>query len=75
MSFNKKEYDKEYQRAHREQANARKKKWKERHPEKAKELNRKTVVGWQQRNREKYNAYQRAWRAKQKAKLDKLEQD
>lgn len=71
MSFDKKEYNREYQRAHREQNNIARKKWREAHPEKARELNRRITVGWQQRNREKYNAYQRAWRAKKKALAEK----
>lgn len=71
MAFDKKAYNREYQRTHREQYSGYVKKWRETHPEEARELNRKTVVGWQQRNREKYNAYQRAWHAKRKAELDK----
>lgn len=74
MAFDKKAYDKEYAREHRAQCNAIRKRWVENHPEEARELNRKSVVGWQQRNREKYNAYQRAWRAKKKAELDKGKQ-
>lgn len=71
MAVDKKAYNKEYQRTHRAQCNAARKRWVKNHPEEARELNRKTVVGWQQRNRDKYNAYQRAWRAKKKAELDK----
>ena len=74
MSFNKKEYDKEYQRTHRAQNNLARKRWRENHPEEARKLNTESHRKWRLKNKEKYNAYQREWRAKQKAKLDKLEQ-
>lgn len=65
------EYMKKYSREHRTQNNAARKRWREAHPEEARELNRKTVVGWQQRNREKYNAYHRAYREKKREELQK----
>ena len=55
----KRAYDREYRKAHRAECNASKKKWVELHPERARELNRKTVKKWRERHREEYNAYQK----------------
>lgn len=70
----KKIYNREYQKAHRAQNNAARKKWRKNHPEAARELDARTVANWQKKNREKYNAYQREWRAKQKAKENNNDQ-
>ena len=67
----KRAYNREYRRKHPEKYKAYREKWIKAHPEEAKELNRKTVVKWQQRHRDEYNAYQKEWRAKKKTKLDK----
>lgn len=71
MTFDKKEYDKEYQKAHRAQANAAHKRWRENHPELARKRNTENARKWREKNREGYNAYHRAYRAKQKALAEK----
>lgn len=66
MSFDKKAYDKEYAKTHREKMNAAVKKWRETHPDEWKKRNAANFRRWIEKNREKYNAYQRDYRAKQK---------
>lgn len=72
MSFDKKEYDEEYQRTHRDKVNAAVKKWRKAHPEEWKRKNVERSRKYREENREKYNAYHRAYRAKQKARKERL---
>lgn len=74
MAFDKKAYDKEYARKHRDKINSATKRWRKAHPEEWREKNARNFKRWAEKNRERYNAYQRAWRAKKKAELDKDKQ-
>lgn len=68
----KRAYDREYQKTHRAKYSASRKKWVERNPERARELNRRTVKKWRENHREEYNAYQREYyRSKRMAKANK----
>lgn len=71
MAFDKREYDKEYAKTHREKINAATKKWREAHPDEWRKKNTANFRRWTEKNREKYNAYQREWRAKKKALVKK----
>ena len=73
MAFDKKAYDKEYARKHRDKINSATKRWREAHPEEWKEKNAKTFKRWAEKNREKDNAYQREWRRSRKEALAKKE--
>lgn len=72
MSFDKKKYDEEYQRTHRDKVNAAVKKWRKVHPEEWKRKNAERARKYREENREKYNAYHRAYQAKRKAKTELL---
>lgn len=71
MTFDKKTYDKDYARKHRDRINSATKRWREAHPEEWKKKNAENFRRWTEKNREKYNAYQREWRAKKKALAEK----
>lgn len=74
MAFDKKAYNREYARAHREKMNAAVKKWRKNHPEERKKKSTENARKWREKNREKYNAYHRAWRAKQKELAEKKDE-
>lgn len=71
MAFDRKAYNKEYQRAHRAEMNEARRKWAKAHPEEARKLNTESHRKWREKNRERYNAYMREWQAKKKALAEK----
>ena len=64
-------YMSEYHKAHRDKANAARKKWRLAHPNEEKERNTKNLQQWREKNREKYNAYQREYHKRKKESIDK----
>lgn len=60
------ESDKKYYESHKNECILKVKKYKLKHPEKAKEWNTKSVHNWVENNRDKWNEYQRKWRKNKK---------
>ena len=47
------------------------KRWREKHPEQMKKINRENAANWRAKNRDKYNAYHKDWYRSRSATIDK----